>query len=82
MGAHGRPHAADTSTADSAAATEGRREREIAGEQRHLDTVYQRLEEKLAEAEYVLEDAAKRVQVGTLARSPSATPRSTGRAPT
>ncbi|WP_280693572.1 UvrD-helicase domain-containing protein [Kitasatospora sp. GAS204B] len=41
------------------------REREIAGEQRHLDTVYRRLEEKLAEAEYVLEDAAKRVQVGT-----------------
>ncbi|TQF05211.1 AAA family ATPase [Kitasatospora acidiphila] len=65
MGAHGRPHAADTSTADSAAATEGLRQREIAGEQRHLDTVYQRLEEKLAEAEYVLEDAAKRVQVGT-----------------
>ncbi|MCC9308522.1 AAA family ATPase [Kitasatospora sp. RB6PN24] len=45
--------------------TEGLRDREIAGEQRHLDTVYRRLEEKLAEAEYVLEDAAKRVQVGT-----------------
>ncbi|WP_344442657.1 HelD family protein [Kitasatospora nipponensis] len=41
------------------------REREIAGEQQHLDTVYHRLDEKLAEAEYVLEDAAKRVQVGT-----------------
>ncbi|KJS61756.1 HelD family protein [Streptomyces rubellomurinus] len=41
------------------------REREIAGEQRHLDTVYHRLEEKLAEAEYILEDAAKRVHVGT-----------------
>ncbi|BFV59048.1 AAA family ATPase [Kitasatospora sp. CMC57] len=41
------------------------RDREIAGEQRHLDTVYHRLEEKLAEAEYILEDAAKRVQVGT-----------------
>ncbi|MER7753069.1 UvrD-helicase domain-containing protein [Kitasatospora sp. NPDC097643] len=41
------------------------REREIAGEQQHLDTVYHRLEEKLAEAEYILEDAAKRVQVGT-----------------
>ncbi|WP_082119638.1 HelD family protein [Saccharothrix sp. ST-888] len=41
------------------------RDREIAEEQRHLDTVYHRLEEKLAEAEYILEDAAKRVQVGT-----------------
>ncbi|KJY38215.1 MULTISPECIES: UvrD-helicase domain-containing protein [unclassified Streptomyces] len=41
------------------------RAREIAGEQRHLDTVYHRLEEKLAEAEYILEDAAKRVHVGT-----------------
>ncbi|MFD5434365.1 HelD family protein [Kitasatospora sp. NPDC127067] len=41
------------------------RAREIAGEQQHLDTVYHRLEEKLAEAEYILEDAAKRVQVGT-----------------
>ncbi|MFE0459138.1 HelD family protein [Kitasatospora sp. NPDC058965] len=61
MAAQGRQHAAASSTA----AREGLREREIAGEQRHLDTVYRRLEEKLAEAEYVLEDAAKRVQVGT-----------------
>ncbi|MFF4652650.1 HelD family protein [Streptomyces sp. NPDC001380] len=37
----------------------------MAEEQRHLDVVYRRLEEKLAEAEYLLEDAAKRVQVGT-----------------
>ncbi|MFG3227060.1 HelD family protein [Kitasatospora sp. NPDC048194] len=50
-----------TPTADH----ESVREREIAGEQQHLDTVYHRLEEKLAEAEYILEDAAKRVQVGT-----------------
>lgn len=41
------------------------RDREIAGEQRHLDVVYHRLEEKLAEAEYILEDAVKKVQVGT-----------------
>ena len=41
------------------------RDREIAEEQHHLDTVYRRLEEKLAEAEYILEDAVKRVQVGT-----------------
>ncbi|GAA1384394.1 AAA family ATPase [Kitasatospora putterlickiae] len=56
----------DTSTMDTTATDhETVREREIAGEQRHLDTVYHRLEEKLAEAEYILEDAAKRVQVGT-----------------
>ncbi|MGK4581076.1 HelD family protein [Kitasatospora sp. HPMI-4] len=63
-----------TSTAESTAATttgtldsdgDTVRDREIAEEQRHLDTVYHRLEEKLAEAEYILEDAAKRVQVGT-----------------
>lgn len=81
MGAHGRQHAAATTEAGTApsgtsttntvmttaanSSAEGLREREIAGEQRHLDTVYQRLEEKLAEAEYVLEDAARRVQVGT-----------------
>ncbi|MEU6237235.1 UvrD-helicase domain-containing protein [Kitasatospora sp. NPDC047058] len=51
----------DTTAADH----ETVREREIAGEQHHLDTVYHRLEEKLAEAEYILEDAAKRVHVGT-----------------
>ncbi|MEV8323909.1 UvrD-helicase domain-containing protein [Kitasatospora sp. NPDC056731] len=55
------------SNTDTTAATDREtvREREIAGEQQHLDTVYHRLEEKLAEAEYILEDAAKRVQVGT-----------------
>ncbi|MEV7925003.1 MULTISPECIES: UvrD-helicase domain-containing protein [unclassified Kitasatospora] len=55
------------SNTDTTAATdrETAREREIAGEQQHLDTVYRRLEEKLAEAEYILEDAAKRVHVGT-----------------
>ncbi|WP_408607341.1 HelD family protein [Kitasatospora mediocidica] len=73
MGAHGtaQQHAAaiteagtpPAATSDTTADT--LRDREIAGEQHHLDTVYQRLEEKLAEAEYVLEDAAKRVQVGT-----------------
>ncbi|MER8102703.1 UvrD-helicase domain-containing protein [Kitasatospora sp. NPDC094016] len=55
------------SNTDTTAATDREtvREREIAGEQQHLDTVYRRLEEKLAEAEYILEDAAKRVHVGT-----------------
>ncbi|MFB4195974.1 UvrD-helicase domain-containing protein [Streptomyces carpaticus] len=41
------------------------REREVDGEQRHLDTVYRRLEEKIHEAEFLMADAAKRVQVGT-----------------
>ncbi|WP_326596901.1 HelD family protein [Streptomyces sp. NBC_01803] len=41
------------------------REREIQGEQRHLDTVYERLAEKIDEAEYLMADAARRVQVGT-----------------
>ncbi|MEU6958697.1 HelD family protein [Streptomyces chrestomyceticus] len=41
------------------------REREIASEQEHLDRVYQRLEEKIHEAEFLVDDAAKRGQVGT-----------------
>lgn len=41
------------------------RDREIAVEQEHLDRVYRRLEEKLQEAEFILDDAARRVQVGT-----------------
>jgi DNA helicase IV len=41
------------------------RDREIAVEQRHLDQVYHRLEEKLAEAEFILDDASRKVQVGT-----------------
>ena len=41
------------------------REREIQAEQRHLDAVYRRLAEKIDEAEYLMADAARRVQVGT-----------------
>ncbi|WP_258037139.1 MULTISPECIES: UvrD-helicase domain-containing protein [unclassified Streptomyces] len=41
------------------------REWEIRGEQGHLDAVYRRLEEKIHEAEFLMDDAAKRVQVGT-----------------
>ncbi|WP_031510717.1 HelD family protein [Streptomyces megasporus] len=44
---------------------DGVREREIRGEQRHLDAVYRRLEEKIHEAEFLMADAAKRAQVGT-----------------
>jgi RecA/RadA recombinase len=43
----------------------GVREREIHGEQTHLDAVYRRLEEKVHEAEFLMDDAAKCAQVGT-----------------
>ncbi|GAA0668069.1 AAA family ATPase [Kitasatospora atroaurantiaca] len=76
MGAHGSAQQYTAATTEAMHSTamhssttttdaETVRDREIAEEQRHLDTVYHRLEEKLAEAEYILEDAAKRVQVGT-----------------
>jgi DNA helicase IV len=51
--AHARAHA------------ETLRDREIAVEQQHLDRVYHRLEEKLAEAEFILDDASRKFQVGT-----------------
>ncbi|MFK0117109.1 HelD family protein [Streptomyces sp. NPDC090994] len=41
------------------------RDREISGEQAHLDRVYLRLEEKIHEAEFLMDDAARRGQVGT-----------------
>ncbi|QFZ76063.1 helicase [Streptomyces fagopyri] len=41
------------------------REREIGIEQQHLDRVYRRLEEKIHEAEFLMNDAAQRGQVGT-----------------
>lgn len=41
------------------------RAREIGVEQEHLDRVYRRLEEKIDEAEFLMNDAAKRGQVGT-----------------
>ncbi|MGW1199740.1 HelD family protein [Streptomyces sp. NPDC002536] len=44
---------------------EGVRDREIGAEQHHLDRVYHRLEEKIREAEFLMDDAAKRGQVGT-----------------
>ncbi|MCB5911010.1 HelD family protein [Streptomyces pinistramenti] len=43
----------------------GIRDREIEAEQTHLDRVYRRLEEKIHEAEFLMDDAAKRGQVGT-----------------
>ncbi|MPY50926.1 HelD family protein [Streptomyces acidicola] len=41
------------------------REREISVEQEHLDQVYRRLDEKIHEAEFLMNDAAKRGHVGT-----------------
>ncbi|MFD0368828.1 HelD family protein [Streptomyces sp. NPDC059071] len=41
------------------------RDREIGVEQEHLDQVYRRLEEKIHEAEFLMQDAAQRGQVGT-----------------
>ncbi|MEV0980574.1 UvrD-helicase domain-containing protein [Streptomyces sp. NPDC049915] len=41
------------------------RDREITVEQEHLDRVYRRLEEKIHEAEFLMNDAARRGQVGT-----------------
>ncbi|WP_225831640.1 UvrD-helicase domain-containing protein [Streptomyces sp. NK08204] len=46
-------------------AHESVRDREIGVEQEHLDRVYRRLEEKIHEAEFVMNDAVKRGQVGT-----------------
>ncbi|MFJ6700785.1 HelD family protein [Streptomyces sp. NPDC091272] len=47
------------------AAVDSVRDREIGAEQDHLDQVYRRLEEKIHEAEFLMNDAAKRGQVGT-----------------
>ncbi|MBG0854866.1 AAA family ATPase [Streptomyces spinoverrucosus] len=41
------------------------RDREVGVEQEHLDRVYRRLEEKIHEAEFLMQDAARRGQVGT-----------------
>ncbi|MET8681518.1 UvrD-helicase domain-containing protein [Streptomyces sp. NPDC004647] len=47
------------------AAVDSVRDREIGVEQDHLDQVYRRLEEKIHEAEFLMDDAARRGQVGT-----------------
>ncbi|PGH50152.1 AAA family ATPase [Streptomyces sp. Ru87] len=51
--------AAQDATVDSV------RDREIGAEQNHLDQVYRRLAEKIHEAEFLMDDAARRGQVGT-----------------
>ncbi|MEU1074975.1 MULTISPECIES: UvrD-helicase domain-containing protein [unclassified Streptomyces] len=47
------------------AAVDSVRDRETGVEQEHLDRVYRRLEEKIHEAEFLMNDAAQRGQVGT-----------------
>ncbi|THA72345.1 helicase [Streptomyces sp. A0958] len=47
------------------AAVDSLRDREIGVEQEHLDRVYHRLEEKIHEAEFLMNDAVQRGQVGT-----------------
>lgn len=58
MAAHNATHAPDH-------ASDSVRDREIEAEQTHLDRVYGRLEEKIHEAEFLMDDAARRGQVGT-----------------
>ncbi|MFF3746707.1 HelD family protein [Streptomyces kronopolitis] len=58
MAAHNATHAPDH-------ASDSVRDREIEAEQTHLDRVYRRLEEKIHEAEFLMDDAARRGQVGT-----------------
>nr|WP_203601707.1 UvrD-helicase domain-containing protein [Streptomyces sp. SID9727] len=53
------------SVAAQDAAVDSLRDREIGVEQEHLDRVYHRLEEKIHEAEFLMDDAVKRGQVGT-----------------
>ncbi|MER7399229.1 UvrD-helicase domain-containing protein [Streptomyces sp. NPDC000151] len=73
MAAQNATHAPENSThapdsvpdGDPVADGDSVRDREIAGEQTHLDRVYRRLEEKIDEAQFLMADAAKRGQVGT-----------------
>ncbi|MCO8303940.1 HelD family protein [Streptomyces hygroscopicus] len=55
----------DNRTAPQRDGGDGVRDREIRIEQAHLDRVYHRLAEKIHEAEFLMDDAAKRGQVGT-----------------
>ncbi|WP_044363519.1 HelD family protein [Streptomyces natalensis] len=64
MAAQNATHAPDHAP-DAVRAADSVRDREIAAEQTHLDSVYRRLEEKIHEAEFLMDDAAKRGQVGT-----------------
>ncbi|GGL72127.1 DNA helicase [Streptomyces fumigatiscleroticus] len=66
MAAQAQQESAVGSVHDSATeAHDSVRDREISVEQEHLDRVYRRLEEKIHEAEFLMNDAAQRGQVGT-----------------
>ncbi|MFK4271085.1 HelD family protein [Streptomyces milbemycinicus] len=68
MAAHNATHASRKARPDRTGEAEKRdgiREREMRIEQAHLDRVYRRLEEKIHEAEFLMNDAAKHGQVGT-----------------
>ncbi|GGS65678.1 UvrD-helicase domain-containing protein [Streptomyces griseoviridis] len=55
----------DEPVSDAPVRDDSVRDREISREQAHLDRVYRRLEEKIHEAEFLMDDAARRGQVGT-----------------
>jgi UvrD-like helicase C-terminal domain/UvrD/REP helicase N-terminal domain len=57
--------AGDVENLDGADTADSVRDREISIEQEHLDRVYQRLEEKIHEAEFLMHDAAQRGHVNT-----------------
>ncbi|MFI9046770.1 HelD family protein [Streptomyces sp. NPDC053427] len=65
MAAQNATHAPDHASDAVRHAPDSVRDREIEAEQTHLDSVYRRLEEKIHEAEFLMDDAAKRGQVGT-----------------
>ncbi|MGP4008824.1 HelD family protein [Streptomyces sp. 4N124] len=65
MAAQAQQETALDSSAQDSVRDDSVRDREIGVEQEHLDRVYQRLEEKIHEAEFLMNDAAKRGQVGT-----------------
>ncbi|MEU8715148.1 UvrD-helicase domain-containing protein [Streptomyces sp. NPDC048663] len=65
MAAQAQPSAVGSHSSAQDSGQDSVRDREISVEQEHLDRVYQRLEEKIHEAEFLMNDAAQRGQVGT-----------------
>ncbi|MFJ9346945.1 HelD family protein [Streptomyces sp. NPDC101237] len=65
MAAQAQPSAVGSHGSAQDSGQDSVRDREISVEQEHLDRVYQRLEEKIHEAEFLMNDAAQRGQVGT-----------------
>ncbi|MFG2953569.1 HelD family protein [Streptomyces sp. NPDC048291] len=65
MAAQAQQSAVGSHASEQESGQDSVRDREISVEQVHLDRVYRRLEEKIHEAEFLMNDAAKRGQVGT-----------------